>query len=124
MFSFHSHGLWWSPVIVFVFNRLLAEKILLECTGNEIWSYDTCRQSGIPEAWIEELQEAYESGFAGENQMIFYQGRLVNQFEGCRDLDLALKLAEYLGIDTTEIRQRPLSPQMVVTRLKEELEEN
>ncbi|MEZ6093245.1 MAG: hypothetical protein R3C03_03260 [Pirellulaceae bacterium] len=104
-------------------NRLLAEKLLLECRGDEVWSIETCQSAGIPQAWIDELQDAFESGFDHDRNTLYIDGRLTNQFGGCRDDDLAYKLAEYLGIDSSSFEHLRAVPEVFVARLQQELDE-
>jgi hypothetical protein len=104
-------------------NALLAEKILLACRGDEVWSIETCRELGIPESWIEELRDGFESGFSSGRETLYVGSRVVNQFGGCRDVDLALKLAQYLGIDTSRFDVSINVPEWIVAQLRAELDE-
>jgi len=80
-----------------------AQMLLLKCQGDEIWSEQECIKAGVPQAWIEELVERYESGFDTDRNTIYVQGndgmRVTNQFRGVSDLLLAYKIADYLAID-------------------------
>ncbi len=96
---------------------------LSECTGDEIWSIDYCRKSKIPAQWIEEMRDAYESGFNTTEEMIFYRNELVNHFEGIRDVDLACKIAQSLRINVAEIVQSQFSRTGVVRAIREAIEE-
>lgn len=78
--------------------------LLDECSGHDIWSVDECRQKKVPEAWIDELADAFESSFFDERQTIYVGEAKVNQYHGVHDLQLAFKLAEYLGIDVNRYR--------------------
>jgi hypothetical protein len=78
-------------------HRLLA--LLAECTGDDIWSVPHCRERRVPEIWIEELADAYESGFQSNRQTIYTDRGMTNQYHGIRDVDLAIRLAEALGIE-------------------------
>ena len=80
-------------------SRLKALTLLSECTGEEIWSLEHCRLRGVPEAWLDELVECFESGFDRDDQTIYVGEAVVNQYHGLRDFDLAMKLGEYLGLD-------------------------
>jgi hypothetical protein len=104
-------------------NPITAQMILLQCTGDEIWSVETCRQQGIPETWIDELQAAFESGFDSDRNTIYEDGRMVNQYHGVLDLHLAYKLAEYLGIDWRRATAAALGRQAEVAAIKAELDE-
>lgn len=77
-------------------HRLLS--LLAECTGDEIWSVQHCRARRIPETWIEQLSAAYESGFRRDSQTIYTDDGVTNQYHGIRDVDLAIRLADSMGI--------------------------
>ncbi|MEM9366598.1 MAG: hypothetical protein AAGD07_11430 [Planctomycetota bacterium] len=81
-------------------DRVLA--LLQECHGDEIWSEETCRHRGVPEAWIAELVDTFESNPGRDLEAIYVnvngQERMTNQYRGVRDLDLVQKLAAALGI--------------------------
>ena len=100
-----------------------AQMLLLKCNGDEIWDVDTCRSLGVPESWIEELQDCFESGFDTDANTIYHQDRLVNQYEGVHDLQLACKLADYLGIDHRRVTAAAFSRQAQVRALQAELDE-
>lgn len=82
-----------------MFDSVAAQMLLLKCVGDEIWSESTCRQEGLPEPWIEELCENYESGFDSDTNTIYGEdGKLTNQYRGVSDLLLARKLADFIGL--------------------------
>jgi hypothetical protein len=97
--------------------------LLDECTGRDIWPVDLCRSKGVPESWIEELSECFESGFQSPLQTIHLEDRIVNQFFGVRDSDLALKLGEYLGVDVARATANALGKVAEVRAIKEAVEE-
>lgn len=103
--------------------RMTALVLLSECTGRDIWSVQYCRKKRIPEAWIEELTDAYESGFISDHQTIYENGRIVNHFEGIHDIDLAIRLAEFLGVDTSTVTSTVPQPVEIVRLLKEAIDE-
>jgi hypothetical protein len=105
-------------------NRSQALKLLSECTGNDIWSIEYCRHSQIPNAWIQELKDAYESGFESLSETIFFRERIVNQFEGIRDVDLACKIAQLLGVSLSRILSMQNSKEGVVRAIREAIEED
>jgi len=82
-------------------HRLLA--IIAECTGDDLWSVEHCRLRGIPEAWIAEFADAFESGFRTDSQTIYQGERVTNQYHGVRDVDLATKAAAAMGMDVSGI---------------------
>jgi hypothetical protein len=104
-------------------NRSQALKLLSECTGDDIWSIEYCHKRQIPEDWINELQDAYESGFGSIDQTIFYRNEVVNQFEGIRDVDLACKIGDLLKVNVSRIVQQQISRVGVVREIREAIEE-
>ena len=104
-------------------NPLKAQVLLDECTGDDVWSVELCQQKGIPAVWIDELTDAYESGFNSDRETIYYGERIVNQFEGVRDVDLAIRLAAFLGVNVESVIATAFSRTAVVARLKEAVEE-
>lgn len=105
------------------FDSVAAQMILLKCTGDQIWDAEECRKSGIPQQWIDELLDRYESGFDSDRNTIYHQGKMVNQFEGVSDLHIAYKLAEYLGIDWERATAACISRSAQVDAIKAELDE-
>ena len=104
-------------------SRLKAQILLAECNGDDIWSIELCRTKGIPDNWIDELVDGYESGFQSDRQTIYYEGDVVNQFEGIRDVDLCYKLAEFLGVNTSDVVPTSPTRRAVVHALKEAVDE-
>ena len=104
-------------------NRSQALIWLSECTGDDIWSIEYCRKRQIPQLWIDELRDAYESGFESDNQTIYYGNEVVNQFDGIRDVDLACKIGQYLKLDVARIVERQISRSGVVRSIREAIEE-
>ena len=104
-------------------NPVTAQMLLLKCYGNEIWNEETCRSEGIPDSWIEELIDNYESGFDTDRNTIYENDRMVNQYRGVLDLHLAYKLAEYLGIDWQKATATALGREAQVAAIKAELDE-
>lgn len=103
--------------------QLKAKMLLEKCVGDEIWSVELCQNEGIPTHWIEELSDTFESGFNSDQETIYVQGSVTNQYRGCRDLDLAFKLGEYLGIDSQFVTSTSFSPLAKVQAIKEAVEE-
>lgn len=104
-------------------SRLKALVLLNECTGADIWSLATCQQKGVPQGWIDELAECYESGFDLDQQTIYVDRRVVNQYHGVHDLLLARKLAAHLGADVQQAAATAWSRQAEVRALKEAVED-
>ncbi len=104
-------------------NRLRALTLLSECNGDDIWSLDHCRRRGIPETWIEELADCYESGFENDHQTIYVGETAVNQYHGIRDVDLAIKLGEFLNVDVETLRGTTASRSRLVLAIRQAIEE-
>ena len=104
-------------------SRIKARMLLSECRGDEIWSTRTCRESGVPEAWIEELADTFESGFRSDRETIYEADKVINQYHGVRDLDLAYKLAEFLGVDSKRVTELALGREAEVRALQEAVDE-
>lgn len=104
-------------------DRLMALRLLDECTGDDIWSAEHCRMRNVPDAWIEELSENYESGFRTDADTIYLKGKVTNQYHGIRDVDLAAKLGEYLGLQIESILTRALSRAHLVRLIRETVDE-
>lgn len=104
-------------------NRDLALELLYECTGDDLWSRDYCQRRGVPESWIEELADAFESGFRSDSEVIYVGDRRVLQYDGVRDVDLAIRLGEFLGVDTSAVLATHLTRQGVVQAIRETLED-
>jgi hypothetical protein len=103
--------------------RQRALALLLTCDGDELWDEQYCREQGIPELWIEQLVDNFESGFRSVRQTIFFEGRLVNQYRGVRAVDLAVKLGEYLGADVKRATATALSRTAIVKAIREAVDE-
>jgi hypothetical protein len=103
--------------------RYKARMLLSQCRGDEIWSVALCRQQGVPEAWIEELADCFESGFRSDRQVIYHDDQMVNQYHGVRDLDLAYRLAEFLGVDSGPATALAFGPVAEVRALQEAVDE-
>ena len=85
-------------------DTISAQMLLLKCTGDEIWSVETCLAAGVPQIWIDELLDCFESGYDTDRNTIYVddeltEEKMVNQYQGVLDLHLAYKLSEFLGID-------------------------
>lgn len=104
-------------------DQVTAQMLLLKCRGNEVWDATACKAAGIPDVWIEELTDRYESGFDSDRNSLYVDGRLVNQFEGVSDLMLAIKLAEYIGIDWENATKFAISRTAKVEAIQAELDE-
>ena len=104
-------------------NPTTAQMLLMKCKGDEIWDVEMCRQAGIPDSWIDELADSFESGFNTDRNTIYHQGKIVNQFHGVLALHLAYKLAEYLGIDWERATSSALGRVAEVEAIQAELDE-
>jgi hypothetical protein len=104
-------------------SRIEALRLLELCDGEEIWSIDYCRRQRVPERWIREMRDAYESGFEDRSQTIFFDGQVVNQFEGILAVDIALRAATILGVNTSKILASSMGRNAVVRAIREAVEE-
>lgn len=104
-------------------NPITAQMLLLKCTGDEIWNEQTCREAGVPQAWIEELVDNFESGFNSDRNKIYENEQLVNQYRGVLDLHLAYKLAEFLNIDWQRVTSGAIGRRAEVAAIIAELDE-
>ncbi|WP_164100733.1 hypothetical protein [Candidatus Laterigemmans baculatus] len=104
-------------------SRIRALALLSQCEGAEIWSVEHCREQGVPEEWIEELADAFESGYAHDRDTIYYGNAPVNQFHGVSDLHLAERLGALLGIDVARVTATALTRPAKVRAIKEAVEE-
>jgi hypothetical protein len=103
--------------------RLKALTLLSECHGDDIWSVEHCRLRGVPEVWIDELADCYESGFQSSSQTIFVCDEIVNQYHGLRDVDIACKLGAFLGVDVAGLNATAASRVRLVTAIRQAIEE-
>ena len=93
--------------------------LLTECTGDTIWPLDICKAKSVPDAWIEELADALESGFDRDADTIYFNESKTNHFHGIRDVDLAAKCGESLGIDVGRLQRQSLGRSALVAAIKE-----
>ncbi|MCR9292612.1 MAG: hypothetical protein NXI32_07830 [bacterium] len=105
------------------FDRLKALSLLSECTGDDIWSLEYCHSRGVPRMWVDDLRDCFESNPQRESESIFLQESPINQYEGLRDVDLACKLGEFLGIDVQPLAAFSLSRADLVRRIQEAVDE-
>ena len=105
-------------------NSVAAQMLLLKCVGDEIWSEETCREAGVPESWIDELCDNYESGFDSDSNTIYDEdGKVTNQYRGVSDLLLARKLADFIGLDRDSVSAFSFDRRSEVTAIKDLLDE-
>ncbi|MFN3193631.1 MAG: hypothetical protein ACE361_24170 [Aureliella sp.] len=106
---------------------LTALTLLSECTGDDIWSIDHCERRRVPGDWIDQLRDCYESGFKPgfqeSDETIFVDTGVVNQYEGIRDVDLAVKIGEYLDLDVDSLRAMAPNRASLVRAIQEAAEE-
>jgi len=105
-------------------NRLKARMLLSECTGHDIWPTELCRDRGVPADWIEELSDCYESGFRHDRETVYVDNQAINQFHGIHDLQLAYKLAEFLGVDPAQATATVFGREAEVQALQDAADEN
>lgn len=104
-------------------NSTSAQILLLNCVGDQIWDQQTCIEQGIPQIWFEELVENFESGFDSDRNTIYVNERVVNQYRGVSDLQIAFKLADFLGIDWKRVTSTAIGRRAQVAAIKAELDE-
>lgn len=112
-----------SEVTSELLDRLKARMLLSECTGRDIWPIELCREKGIPESWIDELADCFESGFDSDLQTIYLDDARVNQFHGIQDLHLAHKLGGFLGVDTLSVTSLTFGRLAEVRAIQEAVDE-
>jgi hypothetical protein len=100
-------------------HRALA--ILEECRGDEIWSMEHCRQRGVPEVWVEELADTFESGFNRDSQKIYWKGNVTNQYHGVHDVVLAIQVAKSMGLDVDRVTATALGRKAIIQTIKQAL---
>ncbi|TWU34978.1 FMN-binding protein [Novipirellula artificiosorum] len=98
-------------------HRALA--LLTECTGDDIWSVEHCRAHRVPEQWIDELADNFESGFRADSHTIYFKDKVTNQFRGVRDIDLAVRIAESLGLQVDRVTAATFSRRGMVAAIKQ-----
>ena len=104
-------------------SRVKARMLLSECRGDEIWSPQTCRRKGVPVEWIDELADTYESGFKTDRDTIYEDGQLTNQYHGVWDRNLAIRIAEFLGVNAEAVIAYALGREAEVLALQEAVDE-
>ncbi len=100
-------------------SRARALAILSKCFGNEIWSIETCLSEGVPQDWIEDLADAFESGFQFDRQTIYVGDSATNQYHGVRDIDLAIRLGKVLGINVDRATDTNFRCRAIVQSIKD-----
>ncbi len=104
-------------------DRLKARMLLSECTGRHLWPVEHCRKAGVPQDWIEQLQDCYESGFRTDLERLYTDAGRVNQFHGVWDLQLARRLGEFLGVNIPYVTQTTFSAIAEVRAIQEAADE-
>lgn len=104
-------------------SRVRARNLLAECRGDEIWSLPYCEERGVPAEWLVELTDCFEAGLPHRGEALWTDAGRVHQYHGVRDLDLALRLAEWLGVDVEPLRARVFESRALVVALREAVDE-
>ncbi|TWU47084.1 hypothetical protein [Rubripirellula reticaptiva] len=105
--------------------RHKALSLLTECTGDTIWPIDHCQTRGLPQSWIDELSDAFESSFDDDRNTIyldeidFVNRQGTNQFHGIRDVDLAIQIGRSLNVDVDRLQATTLGRSALVAAIKE-----
>jgi hypothetical protein len=64
------------------------------------------------------MSDAIESGYKTDTETIYVDNRATNQYHGVRDLDLAIRLGEVLGVDVDRATQSAISRRAIVQAIK------
>ncbi len=99
--------------------RHRALSLLTECTGDEIWSVAHCQARRIPEPLIQQLADAYESSFDRDSETIYTDSGITNQYHGIRDIDLAIWIADSMGIQIDQHALARLGRARLVQAIKD-----
>ena len=110
--------------LIMEIRRDRALKLLSQCRGDEIWSVQHCLDQGVPKSWVDELSDAYESGYRSDSQTIYENGQMTNQYHGVRDLDLAVRLAQCLGISIDSMQIELMDRLSAVVAIKQAVMED
>tara|TARA_R110002049_G_scaffold4601_5_gene32755 strand:+ start:1051365 stop:1051697 length:333 start_codon:yes stop_codon:yes gene_type:complete len=98
-------------------HRLLA--ILDECNGDDLWSIEQCNLRRVPQDWIDELADTFESGFKTDSQTIYEHHAVTNHYRGVRDVDLARRAAAEMGMNVDRITASAFTRRGVVQAIKQ-----
>lgn len=104
-------------------HRIDALVLLSECTGDDIWSVEHCRLRRVPDDWVEEMVDGFESGFDTDVNTIYVGDHAVNQYEGIHDFDLAVRIGEHLGVDVRSLVPYASSRRELVCLIQDTIEE-
>jgi hypothetical protein len=105
-------------------SKPLALSLLSLCDGDEIWSCEYCRTHRVPEDWIAKLRDIFESDFSDPGSTIYESGNRLAHYEGVRSVDIAVCVAESLGIEVDPWLLSNNHRAMIVAWVKERLEES
>jgi hypothetical protein len=72
---------------------------------------------------MEELTDCYESGFRHDSQTIYLGQQVTNQFRGIRDVDLAVRLGAFLGVDVDQLQAHAATRAHFVRLIQQAVEE-
>lgn len=97
--------------------------LLSECTGDHIWSLDHCLARGLPPSWMDELSDCFESSFERDSETIYVGEQVTNQYQGIRDVDLAIRLGEFLGVDVNCLQANSATRAELVRNIRHAVEE-
>ncbi|MEM1228779.1 MAG: hypothetical protein AAGJ40_24100 [Planctomycetota bacterium] len=103
--------------------------LLDECQGDDLWSLEHCRSRGVPDDWIDRLADAYETSYRISSETIYVADeergrRVVNQYHGIRDVDLAMQIGRLMGVDVDQLAAISLGRRALVARIKEAILED
>ncbi|MEK0424449.1 MAG: hypothetical protein ACK5EO_07140 [Planctomycetota bacterium] len=104
-------------------SKPLALSLLALCDGDDIWSCDYCRSQRVPEDWIAKLRDVFESDFSDHASTIYEDGKRLTQYEGVRSVDIAVCVAQSLGIRVDPWVLSNNHRALIVAWIKERIEE-
>ena len=65
------------------------------------------------------MSDAFESGYRSDHETIYVSDRATNQYHGVRDLDLAMRLGQTMGLDVERVTASVLGRRAMVEALKQ-----
>jgi len=103
--------------------------LLAQCTGDDIWSVEHCRTAGVPDDWIESMADAFETSYRRDRDTIYVADpdrgqRVVHQYHGIRDVDLAARIGRLLGVPVDSLAKVQPTRVSLVRAIKEAVMED
>jgi len=103
--------------------------LLAQCTGDDLWSVDHCRAAGVPQEWIDSMADAFETSYQRDSDTIYVADttrgqRVVHQYHGIRDVDLAVRIGRLLGVPVDSLAEVQPTRVSLVRAIKEAVMED